>query len=66
MQFKLEITMDNDAFTTGPESDGSGTEVAEILGKVEFLVDGVDLDIEHHGNLKDHNGNSVGYWVVTE
>ena len=50
---RIEIAMDNDAFTeNGP------AEVDRILDKVDVSED--------EGTCVDINGNTVGWWIVTE
>jgi hypothetical protein len=55
MEFKLRISMDNDAFVECPE-----VELARILDQVAAqLYNGA-------GKCRDLNGNTVGSWEVTD
>lgn len=61
MKFKLEISMDNDAFANGD----NGREVGHILLNLSERLETKELSAGDTGSLKDTNGNSVGTWKVT-
>ena len=63
MEFKLRITLGNDAMQTGHD-------VAEALRQTAAKLDdgsGYDgLEPFHHLNIKDLNGNVVGTYAVKQ
>ena len=67
MKFKLEIELENDAFTTYFENVRSAEGVARVLQEavMNVLSEG-ELSTGDTGNLRDVNGNKVGRWVVEE
>ena len=56
MEFKMNIEMDNDAFTGDP-----AREVARILRNVAERFSGG----EYAGTVRDANGNRVGSFEIT-
>lgn len=62
MKLIIEIEMDNAAF----EPNGNGKEAARILKDLWDDIDCFDLFEGDGGELRDINGNVVGFWKVTE
>ena len=56
MKLKIEIEMDNSAFT-----DNEG-ELRDIFGRIDYAV---SVGAEG-GSIRDGNGNKVGFWETTE
>ena len=61
MKATIEIEMDNAAF-----DDGSGRELARILGELAAKVSRVEITPGRGWNLFDVNGNKVGTVEITE
>lgn len=64
MKFKLEITMDNAAFSGDGDSQDNGTETARILSRLSKEIEGYYLSKASSGVLRDINGNSCGSWKI--
>jgi len=62
MKFKLEITMDNDAFHG---SEGAVEELKSLLSQVVEQVSADRMrDRFPEGKLRDYNGNTVCWWEI--
>jgi hypothetical protein len=59
MEFKLKISMDNEAF-----SDGE-FELVRILKNVTSYIEKNGVKVDHEA-LRDYNGNTVGYWIIED
>ena len=63
MKFKIEIDIENAAF----EDSGEGREVSEILYGIINKIQPIDeFEIGEKGRTRDMNGNTVGFWEITE
>lgn len=58
MQLVIKINMDNDAFV------GNNDEIKRCLQQVINKMD--DGNTESSGNIKDSNGNNVGFYEVDD
>lgn len=73
MKFKLEIDLDNSAFRV-EDADGErlervrdSAEIVRILSGLARLVGGFSTALKNDGGkLRDQNGNTCGYWLITE
>lgn len=61
MKLNIEINLDNDAFT-----DNTGEEVTRILRRLIKNFELSKLENEYLINLRDINGNTVGYAKIGE
>lgn len=59
MKMIIEINMDNDAFV-----DGNSDEIKYCLNQVMSAID--NPNSEQYGNIKDSNGNRVGFYEVSD
>ena len=67
MKFKLEIDLENDAFTTYFENVRSAEQVARVLQEVVLAVlSAGELSTDDTSDVRDTNGNTVGRWAVEE
>jgi len=58
-KFILEITLGNDAMQTGDH-------INHIMRRVAHSISGLHYTNIGTGTVKDANGNTVGYYEVTE
>ena len=62
MKFKLEIDIDNASF----EDLGEGREITNILNNIINKIEHIDeFSLEDKGRSRDMNGNTVGFWEIT-
>ena len=59
MQFVIKINMDNDAFVCN-NSDEIKYCLQQVINKMD------DGNTESSGNIKDSNGNTVGFYEVDD
>jgi hypothetical protein len=62
MKLKLEITMDNAAFSDG----NNGSEASRILRDFAGKIDGDEIVPGNGSRFQDINGNTCGTWKVTK
>ena len=63
MKFKIEIEVENSSF----EDIGEGREVSEILYSIINKIQTIDeFELGEKGLTRDMNGNTIGFWEITE
>lgn len=66
MKLKLEIDLENDAFTVGDGYWRDGIELGRILGHLAKDFNHRAEISREQGRLRDVNGNTCGHWQITE
>lgn len=68
MKFQLVVELDNDAFQN--PNDVTVTDCTELRAIIDRLmerqINGDNILVGEKRNVLDTNGNTVGYWKVTE